>query len=51
LLEDKKGGNSNENERIAVSKACLQLLAGQSVAVIGDREFVGTCSHKSLKGL
>jgi hypothetical protein len=42
LLEDKKGGNSNEKERIAVLKACLKLLAGRSVAVIGDREFVGS---------
>ena len=42
LLEDKKGGNSNEKERIAILKACLKLLTGRSVAIIGDREFVGT---------
>ncbi len=42
LLDDKQGGNSNEKERIAVLKACLQLLVGRSVAIIGDREFVGT---------
>lgn len=48
LLEDKKGGNSNEKERVTVLKACLKLLAGRSVAVIGDREFVGSTWVKFL---
>ena len=48
LLEDKKGGNSNEKERIVVLKACLQLLTGRSVAIVGDREFVGTTWIKFL---
>lgn len=42
LLEDKQGGNSNEKERIAVLQACLKLLVSRSVAVVADREFVGT---------
>ncbi|MEK6482578.1 transposase [Catalinimonas sp. 4WD22] len=42
LLEYKKGGNSNEKERIPVLKTCLKLLAGRAVAIIGDCEFVGT---------
>ena len=48
VLEDKKGGNSNANERIKVLKACLKLLTGRSVAIIGDREFVGTTWIKFL---
>ena len=47
LLEDKKDGNSNDKER-AVSRACLKLLVGRSVAIIGDREFVGTTWVKFL---
>ena len=42
LLEDKQGGNSNEQERIAVMKACLKLLTHRSVALVADREFIGT---------
>jgi Transposase DDE domain len=42
LLEDKQGGNSNEAERIAVLKACLKSLPNRSVAIIADREFVGS---------
>ena len=42
LLEDKQGGNSNEQERIRVLKACLKLLTHRSMALVADREFVGT---------
>lgn len=42
LLEDKQGGNSNEQERIAVLKVCLKLLSNRSVALLADREFVGS---------
>ena len=42
LLEDKQGGNSNEQERIRVMKACLKLLTHRSVTLVADREFVGT---------
>ncbi len=42
LLEDKQGGNSNEQERIRVMKSCLKLLSNRSVAVLADREFVGS---------
>lgn len=42
LLEDKQGGNSNEQERIAVLKACLKLLSNRSVALLADREFIGS---------
>lgn len=41
LLEDKQGGNSNEQERIAVLRACLKLLTNRSVALLADREFIG----------
>lgn len=42
LLKDKQGGNSCEKERIVVLKACLRLLKNRSVAIVADREFVGT---------
>ena len=48
LLEDKQGGNSNEQERIAVMKACLKVLSHRSVALTADREFVGTAWIKFL---
>lgn len=48
LLEDKQGGNSNEQERIAVLKACLKLLSDRSVALTADREFIGTTWIKFL---
>lgn len=48
LLEDKQGGNSNEQERIAVLKACLKLLSHRSVALTADREFIGTIWVKFL---
>lgn len=48
LLDGKQGGNSNEKERIAVLKACLKLLGNRSVAIIGDREFIGTTWIKFL---
>lgn len=41
LLEDKQGGNSNEQERILALKACLKLLGNRSVALLADREFIG----------
>lgn len=48
LLEDKQGGNSNEQERITVLKACLRLLPHRSVALTADREFIGTAWAKFL---
>ena len=48
LLEDKQGGNSDEQERVAVLKACLKLLSHRSVALTADREFIGTAWIKFL---
>jgi len=41
LLSDKKRGNSNEKERIALLRQVLKLLEDKQVILCADREFIG----------
>lgn len=41
-LLDKRSGNSNAADRMALLKACVQVLGQHRIGlVVGDREFVG----------
>lgn len=41
LLEDKKRGNSNEQDRISLLREVVKLAAGKKLVLYADREFVG----------
>lgn len=41
LLEDKKRGNSDEKDRIALLRQVVKLAAGKKLVLYADREFIG----------
>lgn len=41
LLEEKQGGNSNQQERISMLRQVIKLLKGKQLILCADREFIG----------